>query len=85
MSDSGLFIEGQLQIDMCQKERRGYQEIVADMKKEELQAAAISQTEPIYLEGGDVPVDYSNVFVSIGKSASNLAGLNWHRRYLDDF
>lgn len=84
MSVGDLFIEGHLQIDMRQKERRGYQNLVADMKEQHLKVATISQDQPIYLEGGDVVVDYPNVFVGIGKYASNLAGLDWLRKQLDD-
>ncbi|MGT2929945.1 dimethylarginine dimethylaminohydrolase family protein [Streptococcus dentasini] len=82
MSVGDLFIEGNLQIDMRKKERLGYQKIVADLKKNK-KVATMSQHETACLEGGDVIVDYPNVFVGIGKYASNLPGVNWLRKQLD--
>lgn len=83
ISVGDLFIEGNLQIDMRKKERLGYQRIVDEIKKDN-KVTTMSQDEPIYLEGGDVLVDYPNVFVGIGKYASNMSGINWLRKQLDN-
>ncbi|EHJ52606.1 dimethylarginine dimethylaminohydrolase family protein [Streptococcus macacae] len=83
MSIGDLFIQGNIQIEMRKKERLGYQRIVQNIK-ENNKVVTMSQSDPVYLEGGDVIVDYPNVFVGIGKYASNLAGIEWLRKQLDD-
>ena len=76
-------IEGNLQMGMRQKERRGYQDLIAEIRKDN-RVVSMPQTAPAYLEGGDVLVDYPNVFVGTGRHASNLAGVEWLRQQLDD-
>ncbi|MEX2803718.1 dimethylarginine dimethylaminohydrolase family protein [Streptococcus sp. H31] len=78
-----LLIEGNLKMSMRKKERRGYQSLIAASQKDG-KVATMSQTKSAYLEGGDVLVDYPNVFVGIGRHASNLAGVEWLRKCLDD-
>lgn len=82
MAVGDIFIEGNLRFDMRKKERLGYQKILTELKKDN-RVESMSQTDIPCLEGGDVLVDYPNVFVGIGKYASNLSGLNWLRNQLD--
>ncbi|AXQ78608.1 arginine deiminase [Streptococcus chenjunshii] len=82
MSVGNVFIEGNLQIEMRKKERLGYQTIITEISASN-KVASIPQEDAVYLEGGDVIVDYPNIFVGIGKYASNLSGVNWLRKQLD--
>ncbi|ALS02502.1 arginine deiminase [Enterococcus silesiacus] len=77
-----LLIEGHLQIEMRKKERLGYKKLIEEIKKKN-NVATISQSDPVFLEGGDVLVDYPNVFVGIGKYASNIAGIAWLKEQLN--
>ncbi|MEX2784248.1 dimethylarginine dimethylaminohydrolase family protein [Streptococcus sp. H49] len=83
MAVGDVFIEGNLQIDMRKKERLGYQKII-DKIRTDSKVVTMSQSDSAYLEGGDVLVDYPNVFVGIGKYASNMSGINWLRKQLDE-
>lgn len=70
------YIEGQLQIEMRQKENRGLQRLAARLEDEGAVIAKLAD-EKVYLEGGDVIVDWPYVYVGIGKYASNIAGAQW--------
>lgn len=76
-------IEGNVQIEMRKIERRGYQTIIKKIA-ENNQVHTLDQKEEIYLEGGDVIVNYPYVFVGIGKYASNEAGARWLQQVLDE-
>ncbi|MGO3317274.1 MAG: dimethylarginine dimethylaminohydrolase family protein [Leuconostoc mesenteroides] len=82
MSVGEHFIEGNVQIEMRKIERRGYQRIVAAINDKN-QVHTLNQKDKIYLEGGDVIVNYPYVFVGIGKYASNEAGAKWLQSILD--
>lgn len=75
-------LEGNLQIEMRKKELRGYQRLINEIGAN-VRIETIMQTDAVYLEGGDVLVDYPNIFVGIGKYASNLAGVEWLKSKLD--
>lgn len=78
-------IAGKLQIEMRQKELRGFDKIL----KKYARIGKVASIDPTgdgqaYLEGGDVMVDYPYVYVGIGKYASNLAGAKWLQELVGD-
>lgn len=74
---------GRFQIDMRDKERRGFQTIFETYDNGN-SLFKMNQTIPEFLEGGDVMVDYPYVYVGIGKYASNMEGANWLQAHLGD-
>ncbi|WP_342439415.1 arginine deiminase family protein [Paenibacillus sp. FSL L8-0436] len=70
-------IAANLQIDMRNKEMRGYRSILNKMSAAGAKIETISPSSDIYLEGGDVIVDLPYVYVGIGKYASNMKGAQW--------
>lgn len=75
--------DGKFQIDMRDKERRGY-EIIFQQYDNGKNLVKMDQTVSEFLEGGDVMVDYPYVYVGIGKYASNIEGANWLQKKLGD-
>lgn len=71
------FIIGNLQIPMRKKEYRGYSQLTPHIEAKGLTVTRIDLNTDIFLEGGDVIVDYPYVFVGINTYATNLAGLKW--------
>jgi glycine amidinotransferase len=71
------FVFGNLQIPMRKKEYRGYSQLTSQIEANGLTITRIDLNTDIFLEGGDVIVDYPYVFVGINTYATNLAGLKW--------
>lgn len=72
-------IKGQLQIEMRRKELRGYNKIIQSLDNKQ-NILSIPMNKAAYLEGGDVIVDYPNIYVGIGKYASNIKGYEWLKK-----
>lgn len=75
-------IAANLQIDMRNKEMRGYRSILNKISAAGAKIETISPSSDIYLEGGDVIVDLPYVYVGIGKYASNMKGAQWLQQRL---
>ncbi len=76
-------VVGKLQIDMRHKEIRGLEHILSSLK--DRGETVVRLDEPgAYLEGGDVMVDWPNVYVGVGKYGSNEAGARWLQKTVGD-
>ncbi|WP_449600272.1 dimethylarginine dimethylaminohydrolase family protein [Paenibacillus sp. Marseille-Q9583] len=72
-----LMVAANLQIEMRQKELRGFHPILSSFRQGGAKVETISAPSEIYLEGGDVIVDLPYVYVGVGKYASNEKGVQW--------
>ncbi|MBC7960000.1 MAG: arginine deiminase [Vallitaleaceae bacterium] len=84
MTVGNHFIFGNLQIPMRKKEHRGYNSLIPVLKNNGLEINSIDLDSNVYLEGGDVIIDYPYVFVGINTYATNMAGLKWLEKQLGD-
>lgn len=83
MTVGSTLVVGALQIEMRRKELRGLEPILQSLADRGAKIARL--TEPgAYLEGGDVMLDWPNVYVGIGKYGSNMAGARWLQEILGD-
>ncbi|MBY0564705.1 MAG: hypothetical protein K2P58_11005 [Hyphomonadaceae bacterium] len=76
MAVGSTLVEGQLQIEMRRKENRGLQQQISVLEDEGVAVSRLTD-EGVFLEGGDVIVDWPYVYVGIGQYASNIAGARW--------
>lgn len=77
-----MMVAAHLQIEMRQKELRGFSPIIDQLQKSGARVETIPPSSDIYLEGGDVMVDLPYVYVGIGKYASNEKGAQWLQQQL---
>ena len=84
MTVGNHFIFGNLQIPMRKKEHRGYKSLIPLLKNSGLEVNSIDSNSNVYLEGGDVIVDYPYIFVGINTYATNLDGLRWLERQIGE-
>ena len=82
MTVGNHFLFENLLIPMRKKEHRGYNGLLPVLRDNELKVSSIDLNSNVFLEGGDVIVDYPYVFVGINTYATNMAGLNWLERQL---
>jgi len=83
MTVGDKFIVGRLQIDMRRKEVRGLQTVIKTLR-DRGENVAVLEAKGVYLEGGDVMLDWPRVYVGVGKYASNAAGADWLQAVLGD-
>ncbi len=76
MAVGNALIAGSLQIEMRRKERRGLDPLLGEWAEKGAHVASLP-SEDIFLEGGDVILDWPYVYVGVGKYGSNLNGVAW--------
>ena len=84
MTIGNHFLFGNLLIPMRKKEHRGYNGLLPVLRDNGLKVSSIDLNSNVFLEGGDVIVDYPYVFVGINTYATNMSGLNWLERQLGE-
>lgn len=69
-------LNSQLQIPMRRKENRGFKNLLTKLAENGVRVETLRE-EDVYLEGGDVIVDYPYIFVGQSKYGSNQKGIKW--------
>lgn len=77
------FIFGSMRIPMRQKEYRAYEKLLPKITQFRMKTNSLVQSSGLFLEGGDVIVDYPYVFVGINTYATNINGLRWLEQNID--
>ncbi len=77
MTVGDQFFFGSARTAARNKEKRGYTNLLAKIGQAGLKISKIEDEAGVFLEGGDVIIDYPYIYVGMKKRATNLAGLEW--------